>query len=180
MATVKDTFNAVITEAMKNAELVTDNYQKAMALAAVAQALATTGLVSDVKVEATEEKAEPKKTKKTADKMKRQPKELPPEENKEEAPATEEKSIEKKASAKEEAPKTWTEEWTEEACDFFADQLEYISNFVENWGEEAANSCLSDFSDGVLKDITADVNPMNIDGIVKAFQELEKEAEAEA
>lgn len=176
MATVKDTFNAVISEAVKNADLISDNYQKARALAAIAHALAATGLVSDVTAEAPakEEKKETK-AKKTADKMKRQPKELPPEEEAKEEPKSEE------PAKKEEAPKgDFTEEWTDEATEAFAEELQYIMDFTEKWGEEAANTCLADFSEGVLTDISADVNPLNIAGVVAAFRKLEADAESVA
>ena len=168
MASVKDTFNAAISEAIKNADLITDNYQKAMALANIAQALAATGLINDV-AEETKETKKKTKSKKTADELKRQPKELPAEE-----PAEQEEAEE----AKEEAQGEFTDEWTEEALETFADELQYITDFVEKWGEEGANSCLADFSEGVLTDITADVNPLNIKGIVAAFQKLEEDAES--
>lgn len=179
MATVKDTFNAVISEAVKNADLISDNYQKARALAAIAHALAATGMVSDVTAEAPAkaEKEEKKETKakKTADKMKRQPKELPPEEEVKEEPKSEE------PAKKEEAPKgDFTEEWTDEATEAFAEELQYIMDFTEKWGEEAANTCLADFSEGVLTDISADVNPLNIAGVVAAFRKLEADAESVA
>lgn len=179
MATVKDTFNAVISEAVKNADLISDNYQKARALAAIAHALAATGLVSDVTAEAPAkaEKEEKKETKakKTADKMKRQPKELPPEEEAKEEPKSEE------PAKKEEASKgDFTEEWTDEATEAFAEELQYIMDFTEKWGEEAANTCLADFSEGVLTDISADVNPLNIAGVVAAFRKLEADAESVA
>jgi hypothetical protein len=169
MASVKDTFNAAISEAIKNADLITDNYQKAMALANIAQALAATGLINDV-AEETKETKKKTKSKKTADELKRQPKELPAEEE----PAEQEEAEE----AKEEAQGEFTDEWTEEALETFADELQYITDFVEKWGEEGANSCLADFSEGVLTDITADVNPLNIKGIVAAFQKLEEDAES--
>ena len=169
MASVKDTFNAAISEAIKNADLITDNYQKAMALANIAQALAATGLIGDVTEEPKENKKKTK-AKKTADEMKRQPKELPAEE-----PAEQEEAEETK---EEEAQGEFTEEWTEEAMETFAEELQYITDFVEKWGEEGANSCLADFSEGVLTDITADVNPLNIKGIVAAFQKLEEDAES--
>ena len=179
MATVKDTFNAVISEAVKNADLISDNYQKARALAAIAHALAATGLVIDVTAEAPAkaEKEEKKETKakKTADKMKRQPKELPPEEEAKEEPKREE------PAKKEEASKgDFTEEWTDEATEAFAEELQYIMDFTEKWGEEAANTCLADFSEGVLTDISADVNPLNIAGVVAAFRKLEADAESVA
>jgi Mg-chelatase subunit ChlI len=185
MATVKDTFNAVISEAVKNADLISDNYQKARALAAIAHALAATGLVSDVTAEAPAkaEKEEKKETKakKTADKMKRQPKELPPEEEVKEEPKAEESKSEEEPAKKEEAPKgDFTEEWTDEATEAFAEELQYIMDFTEKWGEEAANTCLADFSEGVLTDISSDVNPLNIAGVVAAFRKLEADAESAA
>ena len=172
MASVKDTFNAVISDAIKNVDLVSDNYQKAMALASIAQALAATGLIGDVSV--TKEEAEekkPAKTKKTADKMKRQPKDLPAEE-------AEETPVEKESEK--DSKKEWTEEWTNEAVTEFADDLQYITEFTEKWGEEAANSCLADYSEGILTDVSVDINPLNIKGVVAAFRKLEADSESAA
>lgn len=167
MATVKDTFNGVISEAIKNADLIIDNYQKAMVYASIAQALASTGLVGEITNEAPSApvvEIPVEKQEKTADRLKRQPKDLPPDEP--ESPKAPEKEF-----------KEWTEEWTDEAVAHFSNELEYITTFTEEWGEEAANVCLAEFSDGVLKDIASDVNPMNIEAIVAAFQEFAAEAE---
>jgi len=166
MASVKDTFNAVISDAIKNADLISDNYQKAMAMASIAQALAATGLINEVAAVSKEEKKEePAKTKKTADKMKRQPKELPPEK-------------EEPAAAPVEEKEEWTEEWTDEAVEALAEELQYITDFTEKYGEEGANACLAEFSNGLLTDVTADINPLNIKGIVAAFHKLEEDAES--
>lgn len=178
MATIKETFNGAISEAIKNAELISDSYQKAMVYASVAQALAQSGLlvngdtvevVAKTKTEAKAEKKE-SKPKKTADTLKRQPETIPEEEPVKEP---EEASVEEVPA---ENSKDWTEEWTDEAIEFFNDELNYITEFVDHWGEESANECLAEYSNGSLKDISADINPLNIKAIVLAFKQLEAAA----
>lgn len=184
MATVKDTFNSAVSEAMKNAELISDNYQKAMVYATIAQALASTGMVSGT-AEVAEPKKEEKKTakpKKTADKLKRQPEEIPAEEEaKEEAPAQKEAPAKEEPKAKEapaEETQEWGQEWTEDALVAFEKELGFIADFTEKWGVEAANSCLSEFSEGMLTDVSADVNPQNIKAICNEFRKMEAEVNA--
>lgn len=182
MASVKDTFNAVISDAIKNADLISDNYQKAMALGTIAQALATWNKAGEVTAEApAETKTEAKKEakpKKTADKLKRQPKELPPEEEEKQEEVAQE--AETKEAPAEEPQGDFTEEWTEEAQEVFAEELSYIVEFTEKYGEEGANECLAEFSQGVMTDISADVNPLNIKGVVAAFRKFEADAESAA
>lgn len=203
MANVKDAFNGAISEAMKAADLLTDNKDRAMAFAAIASALAQTGLVDNASVDSVkkEEKKEeaPKKEKRHSDSLKRSVKKIDKTEEepvKEEAP--EEKGEEEKPEVPkkefeplnpdpkkkiEEAKEGWTEEWTDEAVEHFADQLQYLEDFSDKYGVEATNECLKEFSSGVMKDIASDVSPLNIDSVVTAFKAFVDEtdkAEAEA
>lgn len=194
MANVKDTFNGAISEAMKAADLLTDSKDRAMAFAAIASALAQTGLVDNASVDSVkkEEKKEevPKKEKRHSDSLKRSVKKIEKEseEKKEEAPAeTEEKpEVPKKEFEPlnpdpkkkiDEAKEGWTEEWTDEAVEHFADQLQYLEDFSEKYGVDATNECLKEFSSGVMKDIASDVSPLNIDSVVTAFKAFVAETE---
>jgi hypothetical protein len=174
MATVNEMFASAISEARKSAEMIADHKDKAMAYAAIASALAQTGLVSiqktDAPVDAAKEKApakeeKPATTKKNADKMKRQPQDIAP-------PAEEEKP---KAEEKKDEPK-FTEEWTEQAEAHFGEELEYITKFSENWGDDGLDECIKEFSDGVLKTAN-DINPLNIVALVQYLKELEAQQE---
>ena len=200
MANVKDAFNGAISEAMKAADLLTDNKDRAMAFAAIASALAQTGLVDNASVDSVkkEEKKEeaPKKEKRHSDSLKRSVKKIEADDEKveEEAPAEAEEKpeIPKKEFEPlnpdpkkkiEEAKEGWTEEWTDEAVEHFADQLQYLEDFSDKYGVEATNECLKEFSSGVMKDIASDVSPLNIDSVVTAFKAFVDEtdkAEAEA
>ena len=173
MASVKEMFNTVVGKAIQNAELIETSKDKAMAYAAIAQALALTGKVgNDVTVAEVESKPP-----KNADKMKRQPQDLAPEEmpKEEKKPIKKEEKVSKK---KEETPK-FTEEWTEEAMEHFADELTYIDDFTQSWTEEGLNECLKEFSSGVLKSMD-DVNPMNINAVVEYLKSVVAEEEANA
>ena len=194
MANVKDAFNGAISEAMKAADLLTDNKDRAMAFAAIASALAQTGLVDNASVDNVKKEKkndeEPKKEKRHSDSLKRSVKKIEKEseEKKEEAPTeTEEKpEVPKKEFEPlnpdpkkkiEEAKEGWTEEWTDEAVEHFADQLQYLEDFSEKYGVDATNECLKEFSSGVMKDIASDVSPLNIDSVVTAFKAFVAETE---
>lgn len=194
MANVKDAFNGAISEAMKAADLLTDNKDRAMAFAAIASALAQTGLVDNASVDNVKKEKksdeEPKKEKRHSDSLKRSVKKIEKEseEKKEEAPVeTEEKpEVPKKEFEPlnpdpkkkiEEAKEGWTEEWTDEAVEHFADQLQYLEDFSEKYGVDATNECLKEFSSGVMKDIASDVSPLNIDSVVTAFKAFVAETE---
>ena len=194
MANVKDAFNGAISEAMKAADLLTDNKDRAMAFAAIASALAQTGLVDNASVDNVKKEKksdeEPKKEKRHSYSLKRSVKKIEKEseEKKEEAPAeTEEKPEVPKKEVEplnpdpkkkiEEAKEGWTEEWTDEAVEHFADQLQYLEDFSEKYGVDATNECLKEFSSGVMKDIASDVSPLNIDSVVTAFKAFVAETE---
>ena len=74
MASVKETFNCMISKAIENTELIETPKDKAVAYAAIASALAQTGRVSDIIAESVTEPV----VQKNADKMKKQPGFLPP------------------------------------------------------------------------------------------------------
>lgn len=173
MASVKDTFNAMISKAIENAELIDTPKDKAMAYAAIASALAQTGRASDlIMAEAVAEVEKPPK--KNADKMKRQPGNLPPDKEEilgEPVEETKKKIAEMKAEKKNEAPK-FTEEWTDEAQKYYEKELEYIEKFSEKWTTDGLNDCISEFSSGTIKDIDG-INPLNIVGLTVYLKELE-------
>lgn len=187
MANVKDMYKNVINKAMTNAELIENAKDRAMAYAAIAQALAPlavgqTEFQIDEKT-VVEEKPDKKPAKKTADKMKRQPKELPPEDAPEDTPTedtTPEPEVEEPAKEeKKETHPTFTEEWTDEAQAYFEKDLEYVEDFSERWTEDGLNQCIEAFSNGVIKDFEG-INPLNIEGLVgylKAAEEASDEDE---
>lgn len=183
MANVKDAFNGAISEAMKAADLLTDNKDRAMAFAAIASALAQTGLVDNASVDNVKKEKksdeEPKKEKRHSDSLKRSVKKIEKEtEEKPEVPKKEFEPLNPDPKKKiEEAKEGWTEEWTDEAVEHFADQLQYLEDFSEKYGVDATNECLKEFSSGVMKDIASDVSPLNIDSVVTAFKAFVAETE---
>ena len=176
MASVKEIFNSMIGKAIENAGLIESPRDKAMAYAAIAQALATTGKIGDDVAISKESK--PAKQAKNADKLKRQPKNLEPEDVKEEEKAEEKpkEDVEETTSAEEpvaEAPDTEEDnEWTDEAQDKHAEELEYLEEFIEKWGEDGLAECVKEFSKGTLKNGFDDVTPGNIKAIVIYLKEI--------
>lgn len=180
MASIKDTFTMVIRKAIENAELIESPRDKAMAYAAIASALAQTGRMGCAEDAAPEAKEPEQKAKKNSDKMKRQPDFMPPDDQEVlggvrggSVPKEEEKAPEKKTSE----PK-FTSEWTDEAEKYYEQELQYLMDFVERYGDDGFSECASEFSKGLFKDLDG-VNPLNISALVVYLKEIEKAAEAE-
>jgi hypothetical protein len=70
-----------------------------------------------------------------------------------------------------------TEEWTEEAIEKYADDLEYINQIREAYGDEGIEACISDFSEGVYSTFE-DISPLNVKGFAAYLEMLVKDAEA--
>lgn len=180
MASIKDTFTMVIRKAIENAELIESPRDKAMAYAAIASALAQTGRMGCAEDAAPEAKEPEQKAKKNSDKMKRQPDFMPPDDQevlggvrggsvpKEEKEEPEKKTVEPK----------FTSEWTDEAEKYYEEELQYLMDFVERYGDDGFSECASEFSKGLFNNLDG-VNPLNISALVVYLKEIEKAAESE-
>lgn len=173
MASVKETFNCMISKAIENAELIETPKDKAVAYAAIASALAQTGRVSDIIAESVTEPV----VQKNADKMKKQPGFLPP--DKEEILGEPVEETEKKISEMKKVTPKFTAEWTDEANAYYEKEFAYLEKFLEKWGEDGFNQCLADFSSGTIKDFDG-INPLNISALVTYLKEIEAQEEKSA
>jgi len=205
MASIKELFIKSITEGMKAAEMVSDASQKAQAYAALASALAETGLVKNkdndvlepigkesLKLEATKGKGK----KKAAAPVKPEVVEEVQEVVQEEPVAVEEVVVEEEVIvpvttqeevaievAEEEAIQEasepeLTEEWTDESLANLANEIEFIGYLKEAYDEEQINECINSFSEGLFNSLD-DINPLNIKGFVAFMQCLIAEADNE-
>ena len=176
MASVKETFNAMISKAIENTELIETPKDKAIAYAAIASALAQTGRVSDIIAEPLSEPVK-EKPKKNADKMKKQPGFLPPDKEEILGEPVEETKKKIEEQKKESVPK-FTSEWTDEAQEYYKDEFEYLEQFLEKWDEDSFNQCLADFSSGTIKDFDG-INPLNISALVTYLKVIDSQLEEE-
>lgn len=201
MASIKELFIKSITEGMKAAEMVSDASQKAQAYAALASALAETGLVktkdSDVSEPIGKESLKPEATKGRGKKKTAAPaepevveevQEVPVQEVEEVVeeevivPVTQEEEVavevaEEEAIQEASEPEL-TEEWTDEASAALADEIEFIGYLKEAYDEDQINECIASFSEGLFNSLD-DINPLNIKGFVAFMQCLIAEADSE-
>ena len=82
-----------------------------------------------------------------------------------EIPVTETKNIEEE----------FTSEWTDTAREYYKDELEFINNLTQSYGEETMNSCVEIYTEGIYKTLN-DINPLNIKGYVELMKQLMEDA----
>lgn len=163
MSTVKDLFLKAVNEGMKSAAMIQEPAHKANAYAAIAHALALTGLAGSatgdtgIQTDSTPASAAPAAaaTGKNA---------LKPDAGKkaETTPAP--------AAVEPEAPEAeLTDEWTDEAIAIKADGIAFIGQLKENYDEASLDQCVQQFSEGQLQTL-GEISPLNIDAFV-AFME---------
>ena len=174
---LKDMYKENITKAIKAADMITDNYQKAKAYASIAQALAMMSqnesiseCVADtiqpmVKVPKEPAREEKPKTKaeptKTGKKLERKAEEIDP-------------------PAKSEKPE-FTSDWTDEAYEYYSEQLAYIKELTDQVEDVSVmDGVVEEFSNGVYKKFDeASINPRNIEAFCDYLKALEASAEDE-
>lgn len=170
-------FTDFINAGSEAAKRITEAKDKAMAYAALAQAIAESKLM-DVQTEAVETKAEVTgkeslkaesskgKTKSKA-KEKEVKEEIVPEVEAETIPEAEAEAIPEVETSTEEVME---EEWSEKMQEVKAEQLGVLNQYIEAWGEEyIVTECMTRFFEDAS--ITADqlwayIRPTNIDGFV--------------
>lgn len=69
----------------------------------------------------------------------------------------------------------FTNEWTDAAREYYKDELEFINNLTQSYGEETMNSCVEIYTEGVYKKLS-DINPLNIKGYVELMKQLMEDA----
>lgn len=69
----------------------------------------------------------------------------------------------------------FTSEWTDAAREYYKDELEFINNLTQSYGEETMNSCVEIYTEGVYKKLS-DINPLNIKGYVELMKQLMEDA----
>lgn len=184
MATVKKLFSEALQNGMKAANGITDNYQRATAYAALASAMAKTGLVAGGNLEetdaeataapaATTEKGKDSLKPETA-KAKAAPAPIAPAAKKEEKKAEPEPAAEEPAT--EEEPEL-TEEWTDEMVELKGEQIAFISELKEQYEEATLNDCVEQFSEKTMSSLD-EITPLNIDAFVAFMQALINQQEA--
>lgn len=172
MATMTEAFRALINKANENLGMVSDPAKKAEICAALALAVATTGLVTEVDDKAVEAvKVVKEETKVTG-------REALQKENKaieEQAPAVEETVPVVEELTKDRdvtVDDTWDDEYW---VNHFAKECEYLQNAVEEYGEEEINEAVKLFSQGNYQTVE-DIQPFNIVAFVTYLKELTEEA----
>ena len=69
----------------------------------------------------------------------------------------------------------FTSEWTDAAREYYKDELEFINNLTQSYGEETMNSCVEIYTEGIYKTLN-DINPLNIKGYVELMKQLMEDA----
>ena len=174
---------------------VTDHAQKAKIAAELAQAIASTGIVSalaETSIELTAEEAaetkqaikeaDPKATKKKkeAPAPKATPKEEPaPTPEEEPVPTPEEEPVQPDPEPVAVSEEDEGTEWTDELLDKYADKIAFIATLREEYGDDAQgvlDDCVVQFSEGIYK-TTDDITPQNIVGFVAYLEMLLQDSE---
>jgi hypothetical protein len=161
MATVKGLFSTAITRGMAAAEKITDNNQRALAYAALADAMAKTGLISGTNLDDGEVVTTPAEVK-GKEALKPETGKNKPVPEKKLTPKPEEKPVEE--------PEL-TEEWTDEAAEKKAEQIEFVQGLKAEYEEATLNNCVEQFSEGVMKTLD-EITPLNIDAFVEFMKGL--------
>ena len=164
---IRETFEQLINLGTQQIELIASPEAKVTACAELAKAIAMSGLLHEeesitVKQEETPKapvKVEQKKTntaKKELEKTAGKGKAEPNAEVKQEAVTTPPVSQETKKEPEIEA------EWTAESLELFKDQLTYINQAVEAWGQEVvAIQAVGQFSEGLFTGMK-NITPLNV------------------
>lgn len=167
MASINQLFTTMISNGAEAIDGISDPKDKAMAFAALAGALAQTGLVSIEEgrpssiplQEDLEEMAKPKAP----------------------APTASKKAEPKKAAAKKVEPVVeeveTPEEWTDEAIALMPEEYEALVEMLDEYEEESLNDVVSNFSEGVLSEIH-DITPLNVKAFLHYVKMLLSEDEA--
>lgn len=162
-------FTDFINAGSEAAKRITEAKDKAMAYAALAQAIAESKLM-DVQTEAVETKAEvtgKESLKAESSKGKTKSKAKEKEVKEEIVPEVEAETIPEVETSTEEVME---EEWSEKMQEVKAEQLGVLNQYIEAWGEEyIVTECMTRFFEDAS--ITADqlwayIRPTNIDGFV--------------
>lgn len=170
MATMTETFRALINKANENLGMVSDPAKKAEICASLAIAIATTGLVTEIPEEAkniSEVAQEEQKVtghealaKKSNIKIEAKPEVVKVKEE----PKVEERDVT--------VDDTWEDEYW---INHFANECEYLQKAVEEYGEEEVNEAVKLFSQGNYQSVD-DIQPFNIVAFVTYLKELTEEA----
>lgn len=195
-------FQNMINDANKQAELITGTdaqYKKARIYAELAKAIALTGCISqsnvdntieekkdnvEIKEEAASKKTSTSKLNKDSLKRKSAVSKVTVEETKENAKNTsKENNVETEEVETSDIPvaenknieEEFTNEWTDAAREYYKDELEFINNLTQSYGEETMNSCVEIYTEGIYKKLS-DINPLNIKGYVELMKQLMEDA----
>ena len=178
-------------------------YKKARIYAELAKAIALTGCISqsnvdntieekkdnvETKEEATSKKTSTSKPNKDSLKRKSAVSKVTVEETKENAKNTsKENNVETEeaetivetsdipVAENKNIEEEFTNEWTDAAREYYKDELEFINNLTQSYGEETMNSCVEIYTEGIYKKLS-DINPLNIKGYVELMKQLMEDA----
>lgn len=178
-------------------------YKKARIYAELAKAIALTGCISqsnvdntieekkdnvEIKEEAASKKTSTSKLNKDSLKRKSAVSKVTVEETKENAKNTsKENNVETKeaetivetsdipVAENKNIEEEFTNEWTDAAREYYKDELEFINNLTQSYGEETMNSCVEIYTEGIYKKLS-DINPLNIKGYVELMKQLMEDA----
>ena len=203
MSNLTNTFVGLIQEGVTAMRAISDPKDKAMVAAQLAKAVASTGLVgimedaeevSMTAVEAAETKEAIKEG--TAGKVNKPAKPVKPvkpvkpakpakEEPEEEPEVVTEGSSEE--AVNETAPEETvaptgsedTEEWTDEAVEKYGEELNYITQVREAYGDEGIEASITDWSEGVYSTFD-DITPLNVKGFAAYLEMLVAELNEDA
>lgn len=192
MNKLTNSFNKVIKEAYSLVGGITDVKDKAMALAAIAQAIASTGAVEAADIEDVDgAKEEVKKDtakkgastnakkdalKPEAGKGKTTP--APKEEKEEIAPVEDPTPAEE--TTPEETEVEIEEEWSEAMTELKAAELERLQGYVEAWTDEYVyGDCVAAFFESSEVTGADNIRPTNIDGFLTYLDQLAEQFAAQ-
>lgn len=198
MSKLKETFITIVNEGYTTTKQISDSSQKAMALAALAQAIAQSGLLTTgVAIETApaqdaepvaatgKDSLKPEASKGTKKKSKKAEKvEEVVEEVIEEAPVAVEEETVEEAPVEETPTETESEldeEWTEAMQELKAEELSMLEAYVEAWGDDCVyGDCLKAFMEDstiTMEDVWNHIRPTNIDGFIAYLASLAEEGE---
>lgn len=180
-------FETLIKQGISLSQQVTDPEKAATICAKLALAIAESGLI-DATIQVAPEKVKEAIAEDSVEVAPKAvpaedplPEELPKEqtEQKEAPPAPAPPAPEPVEETAEAA--TPAEEWNDQTIAQFAEQLDFIGNLKEQYGEEGQailDDCVRDYSEGVFQS-TDDITPANILGFENYLKMLLAEAQAE-
>jgi len=174
MSTLNDVFKESLTSAIKAAKTITDQYNQALAFAAIASAIAQTGLVrptAELSEEASNLATTVPETATTTTKRTRRTKEQIAEEEAAKAAAATTKPEDDATTTTEPAGEAEDDEWTDAAMEAHAEEVAYVNDVLAEYDEAEVFSAITERTEGNINS-RDDLRPSNIGYVATLIKEI--------